>query len=84
MKKITLLLVILITSLGYSQQAILENFEGTAPTIKITNDANGSVAIVVDPEVAGTHGNVLKLVTASGDSWTQAELVMQGDHIDLT
>ena len=83
MKKITFLVLLLINLSGYSQ-SVLEDFEGTAPTIAITNDDNGSVSIVADPEAGGTRGNVLKLVTASGESWTQAELVLQGDHIDLT
>ena len=83
MKKITFLVLLLINLSGYSQ-SVLEDFEGNAPTIAITNDDNGSVSIVADPEAGGTRGNVLKLVTASGQSWTQAELVLQGDHIDLT
>ena len=83
MKKITFLVFLLINLLGYSQ-SVLEDFEGNAPTIAITNDDNGSVSIVADPEVGGTRGNVLKLVTASGQSWTTAELILQGDHIDLT
>ena len=83
MKKITFLVLLLLNLSGYSQ-SVLEDFEGNAPTIAITNDDNGSVSIVADPEAGGTRGNVLKLVTASGQSWTQAELVLQGDHIDLT
>lgn len=82
MKKITLLSFLLLSVVGFSQ-TVLEDFEGTAPTIAITNDGNGSVSIVADPATGGTRGNVLKLVTASGESWTQAELVMQGEHMDL-
>jgi len=85
MKKITLFLFLLTASLGYSQ-TVLEDFDGTAaPEVRIENDDNGSVTIEADPETGGTRGNTMKMITSSAaKSWAQAELFMQGDHIDLT
>ena len=84
MKKITLFLALLMVSFVFAQ-TVLEDFEGAAPAVQIMNDNGGAVTIEVDPEAGGTHGNVMKMVTSSAaESWAQAELIMQGQQIDLT
>ena len=83
MKKITLLLTLLTVSLGYSQ-VVLENFEGATPTINFFDTAN-TANVVADPDVSGTHGQVLELITnTAGKAWQGTELVFQGDNVDLT
>ena len=83
MKKITLLLALLISSIGFSQ-TVVEDFEGSAPTLKL-NDGFGAATIEADPVVGGTRGNVLKLVTsASGKSWQGTNLILQGNVLDLS
>ena len=83
MKKITLLLILLTASMGFSQQVILEDFEGTPPTITLNNGL-GSATITTDPAM-GPNGNVLEIVSsAAGDPWQQADLLMQNGMIDLT
>lgn len=82
MKKITLLFLFLTVSLGYSQ-VVLEDFEGAAPTVDLTNGL-GSATITTD-RAAGPNGNVLEIISAStGDPWQQADLIMQNNLIDLT
>ncbi len=81
MKKIMLLLVLLTVSLGYSQQEVLEDFEGSP--VFAGFEGLGSTSIEVDP-VNGSN-NALQLVTnAAGNGWQGAEVIMQGDHMDLT
>lgn len=83
MKKITFLLTFLISSACLAQ-VVLEDFEGTAPTLGFSNGP-GSATIVADPAPNGTNGNVLEIVTAAGSApWQQAELTFQGDWMDLT
>ena len=83
MKKITFLLFFLTASLGFSQQVLLEDFEGAAPTITTANGL-GSAAIATDPAM-GTNGNVLEIISsAAGDPWQQADMLLQNGDIDLT
>ncbi len=78
MKKITFLLLLFTASL-VSGQVVLENFEGTAPTISSTSTL---VASISTDQAVDTKS--LKIVTvASGDAWQQAELILQGETIDL-
>lgn len=74
MKKITLLVCFLVTSLSFAQ--VLENWDGAAPTIGFRNGA-GSATRVADP-TGGGRANVLRIITGAGDPWQQAELVLQG------
>ncbi len=79
MKKITLLLILLTVSLGYSQ-TVIEDFEGTAPTIVGTNGTSVSIS-----STQAMDANSLEIISAStGDPWQQAELTFQGDWLDLT
>jgi hypothetical protein len=83
MKKITLLLGLLFSSICFAQ-VVLEDFEGTAPTLGFSNGP-GSATIVQDPAMGGTNGNVLQVVTGAASApWQQAELTLQGDWLDLT
>lgn len=81
MKKIILLLVLLTVSLGYSQQEILEDFEGSP--VFAGFEGLGSASIEVDPVDGSNHA--LQLVTSvSGNGWQGAEVILQGDYMDLT
>ena len=83
MKKITLLLLLtfLVISFGYSQ-TVLEDFDGTAPTVN-GFEGLGSATITADP--ADASNTALELITsASGQGWQGAELIMQSNLIDLS
>jgi len=88
MKKITLLFALLISSIGFAQQELIEDFEGS-PTIA-GFEGLGSATIVDDPATSGktvdTNGKTFQLVTASGgNGWQGAEVVLPtGIVIDLT
>ena len=83
MKKFTFLLILLTVSFGYSQQIVLENFEGAAPTLNGWDGASAS--IVTDPATGGTNGNVLQIVsTAGGQFWQGGSVLMQYYKIKLT
>jgi hypothetical protein len=83
MKRVTLLFCLLITSLGFSQAVVLEDFEGTS--IVAFANGGGTIMIVDDPETGGTNGNVLEIVTAASQApWQQAEITFQENYMDLT
>jgi len=69
MKKITLLFLLLITSLGYAQQAVVQDFENG--TDGLGEGFGGALAeIVADPATGGTRGQVAKLTAVStGEVW---------------
>ncbi len=74
MKKITLLFILLITSIGFSQE-VLQNFENGG-----LGEAFGraTASVVADPEAGGARGNVALLTAVStGETW-------QGINITLT
>ena len=75
MKKITLLLLLLAVSLGYSQQT-LQDFESGG-----LGDPFGGLAsatVVADPEAMGTRGMVAELITSdAGNIW-------QGTNINIS
>ncbi len=82
MKKITLLLVLLITSIGFAQTTI-EDFEGTAPTIN-TFDGIGSATVTANPTVASEQSLEIITNTASA-GWQGAGLTFQGGNgLDLS
>ena len=84
MKKITLLLAFLITSIGYAQQEVVEDFEGS-PTIA-GFEGLGSAAIADDPESGGTRGKTFQLVTSTGGNpWQGAQVdLASGTILELT
>ncbi|WP_323787762.1 T9SS type A sorting domain-containing protein [Psychroserpens sp.] len=84
MKKITMILCLLVTSLGFSQ-TIIEDFDPVLPgTAFFQDNGDGTVAMqqVTDPEV--TRGNVLRLTTSASAPWQGAGLILQGAFLDLT
>jgi hypothetical protein len=87
MKKITLLLALLISSIGFSQQVVVEDFEGTSPGIS-GFEGLGSASIKDDPASGGTNGKTLELVTntgAGGNAWQGATAVFaDGILLDIT
>jgi hypothetical protein len=85
MKKITFLLSLMISSLGFSQQVLIENFETPASYTYAGFEGLGSASIVADPVMGGTNINGLRLVSAStGNPWQGAEVVLQNSKIKLT
>lgn len=87
MKKITLLIALMITALGFAQQVLIQDFE-TAPPTDYTFagfEGLGSASIVADPAVGGVRGNGLQLVSvSSGQPWQGAEVVLANSKIKLT
>lgn len=86
MKKITLLITLMITSLGFAQQVLIEDFE-TAPPTNFTYtgfEGLGSATIAADPAAGGTRLNGLKLVNVpTGQPWQGAEVIVKGKKIKL-
>lgn len=85
MKKITLILCFLVTSLGFAQ-VLLEDFEGTAPNPTLASGNGAPVpAIVADPGPGGINGDVLRIITnAAGAPWQQSELIYSAGFVNLT
>ncbi|MGB0879610.1 MAG: T9SS type A sorting domain-containing protein [Polaribacter sp.] len=81
MKKITLLLAFFVISFGYSQ-TVLEDFEGTAPTVAGFEGLQ-SATITADP-VDGSNTALEIITSTSGQGWQGAELIMQSNMIDLS
>lgn len=82
MKKITLLFCLLAVTFGYSQQVVLEDFEGTAPSTDLF-DGFTSATVVANPTNAAEQS--LELITsATGQSWQGAKLTIQNTTIDMT
>ena len=84
MKKITLLFALLIFSIGYSQQVVVEDFEGSPDIAGF--EGLGSATIKDDPATGGTNGKTLELVTATGgNAWQGATAVFtDGTLLDIT
>jgi hypothetical protein len=80
MKKFTLLFTLLITSLVFSQQVVIENFDTTPAAYTFVGfEKLGSASIATDPAVNGTKGNNLKMVSSStGNPWQGAEIILSG------
>ncbi|GGZ78045.1 T9SS type A sorting domain-containing protein [Algibacter mikhailovii] len=84
MKKITFLFILLVISLGYSQQAILEDFEGAEPETAWFDAGPNATVAVSSAESAGTGTKSLQLITeAAGQNWQGASLMMQNKKIDM-
>jgi hypothetical protein len=85
MKKNTLILCLLVTSLGFAQ-TLIENFEGPVfPVLSVANGASLATpsAILADP--AGIKDDVLAIISNSaGQPWQQTELLLQNGNLDLT
>ncbi len=87
MKKITLLITLMITSLGFAQQVVIENFEDPA-NYKLENGFGGlRSSITTDPASGGTNLNVLKLDVSSAAGsqvWQGESLLPQNSKIKVT
>lgn len=83
MKQITLLLMMAIYFVGFSQQEVVQDFESSPSTAGF--EGLESAAIVSDPSAAG-NGNVLELITSTtGNPWQGAEVTLADDSVlDLT
>ncbi|WP_412561694.1 T9SS type A sorting domain-containing protein [Winogradskyella sp. MIT101101] len=85
MKKITFLMCLLVSTLGFSQ-VVLEDFESSYPSsdLEAFEGASGAT-IVADPAPGGTNGQVLEIVSeASGNPWQGASMLLQSNYVDLT
>ena len=84
MKKITLLVFLLMISLGYySQQTVVQDFETGTDGL---GDAFGGAAgeIVADPETGGTRGQVAKLTGAAGEAWQGINVAITSNYLLTT
>jgi hypothetical protein len=81
MKKITLLLILLTVSYGYSQQVNLEDLEGS-PVLN-GFEGLGSATVTTDP-VNGVNTTGQLITAATGNPWQGGELIMQNNLIDLS
>ncbi|MFA6128545.1 MAG: T9SS type A sorting domain-containing protein [Bacteroidales bacterium] len=70
MKKFTLVLLMLIAFVGFSNAQIIENFESLKMNLMAAGD-NGSLGVVANPDPSGinTSPNVAKFVRGKGDPW---------------
>ena len=76
MKKITLFIALLMVSIGFSQQSVIQDFEAAGGLGEAFGSAAGSV--VSDPETGGTRGQVAMLsANAAGAVW-------QGININIS
>jgi len=90
MKKFTLLIALMITSLGFAQQTLIENFDTTPAAYTFAgfeglgSATNNGATIATDPASGGSRGNGLKLVSVStGQPWQGAEVILSASKIKL-
>lgn len=84
MKKITILVCLLISSLGFSQTN-LEDFEGTPSLTGF--EGLGGANVVANPSVDANNGSATAgelIVTQAGNPWQGANLIMQSNYIDVS
>ena len=80
MKKITLLMSLLLTTVGFSQETI-QDFEAAG---SVFNPFGGATAeLVPDPETGGTRGQVAKLTSTGGVGWQGTNVALL-KNLDLT
>lgn len=84
MKKITILLVMFIASLGFSQTDLIESFDGAAPTL-IPEGGCTPIGLSISSAQAFTGTNSFEIIAnAAGNPWQGAKLVLQGADLELT
>jgi len=79
MKKITLMMVVLMVSFGYSQVSLPIDFEGGTPVTADFTDFDGGVATVEANSVSGginTSATVAKLVRNGGEVWAGSKIAL--------
>jgi hypothetical protein len=87
MKKITLLIALMITSLGFAQHVLIQDFETAPPTDYTIAGFEGlaSATRVADPAAGGTRMMGFQLVSQStGNPWQGAEVLLANSKIKLT
>jgi hypothetical protein len=86
MKNITIILFLLVTSLGFAQ-TIVEDFDPERPTNAFFNDGDQvlSTILQIDDPTGASRGKVLNLITNAADApWQGAGLILQtGNFLDL-
>ena len=83
MKNITFLLCLLITTLGFSQIVVLEDFEGTTSAPVVNGfEGVGGASVTADPLDAGN--SVLEIISVdSGQGWQGASVIMQEHFMNV-
>jgi hypothetical protein len=78
MKKITLFIALLMVSVGFSQQSVIQDFEAAGSL----GDPFGGAAseVVADPENGGTRGQVAKLTGVAGEVWQGANINIASNY----
>lgn len=88
MKKITLLCFLFIFSVGFAQTDVIENFDGTPPTLTPDNPECTAIGmnIVSAPNPVVSSPNALEIIAqAAGNPWQGAQVIPQGiSGMDLT
>jgi hypothetical protein len=78
MKKITLFIGLLMVSIGFSAQSVIQDFEAAGSL----GDAFGGAAseVVADPEAGGTRGQVAKLTAGGATNWQGANINIASNY----
>ena len=87
MKKITLLIALMISSLAFAQQVLIQDFETVPPTDYTIAGFAGlaSASRVADPAAGGTRMMGLQLISQStGNPWQGAQVLLANSKIKLT
>ncbi|MFK7832739.1 MAG: T9SS type A sorting domain-containing protein [Winogradskyella sp.] len=82
MKKITFLMILLISSLGYAQVTVVQDFEAGGIDGGFGNGV--SAGIVADPASGGTNGMVAQIIAGAGGNIWQGANVTLSEPVDLT
>jgi hypothetical protein len=71
MKYFTLLLLLLLSALGYAQITLPVDFESTSITYNFTNFSGGEMTRVDNPDMSGinTSSKVARMIKNAGDPW---------------
>ena len=83
MKKITFLFCFLIVGLAYGQTTVLEDFDSGTDPSWVGGNNPGAIEIIDSGDA--TYNKVGSMISsAAGESWQQADLLMQNNYIDVT
>ncbi|MBT8325593.1 MAG: hypothetical protein KJO96_09860, partial [Winogradskyella sp.] len=79
MKKITFLCFLFIFSAGFAQTDVIENFDGTAPTLAPDNGECTAIGMNITTAQAVSAPNSLEIIAqAAGNPWQGAQIIPQG------
>lgn len=78
MKKITLLLILLMVSLGYAQIALPMDFEGAPVTGDFIDFDGGGATVLANPQSSGinTSATVVELIRNGGQVWAGSKIIL--------